>query len=158
MTEMEMVRELRRVVAMVAQQDRRQGRAVGNIDQSKAKVRADLVSAVKERFGYSSKKLRLHSKAAGGRNEGRSIFKRLVAIQRPRTKFAPRGWRRSGRDAAGTWITHGDKLPSRSGVVQLVNSRLHPSLLAPAGVTSSAGAGNGPSRLRLPSIRTWSRR
>ncbi len=51
MTEMEMVRELRRVVAMVAQQDRRNGRAVGNIDQCKAKVRADLVSAVKERFG-----------------------------------------------------------------------------------------------------------
>ena len=53
MTEMEMVRELRRVIAMVAQQDRRQGRAVGNIDQPKAKVRADLSPRSREGRGIA---------------------------------------------------------------------------------------------------------
>ena len=45
MTEMEMVRELRRVVASVA------GQAGGNREKVKAEIRAQLVSAVKERFG-----------------------------------------------------------------------------------------------------------
>ena len=45
MTEMEMVRELRRVVAHMA------GQAGGNREKIKAEVRAELASAIKERFG-----------------------------------------------------------------------------------------------------------
>ncbi len=45
MTEMEMVRELRRVVAETV------GQAGGNREKLKAEIRAQLVSAVKERFG-----------------------------------------------------------------------------------------------------------
>ena len=45
MTEMEMVRELRRVVASVA------GQAGGNREKLKAEIRAQLVLTVKERFG-----------------------------------------------------------------------------------------------------------
>ncbi len=45
MTEMEMVRELRRVVAEAA------GQAGGNREKVKAEIRAQLVSTVKERFG-----------------------------------------------------------------------------------------------------------
>ena len=45
MTEMEMVRKLRRVVASIA------GQAGGNREKLKAEIRAQLVSTVKERFG-----------------------------------------------------------------------------------------------------------
>ena len=45
MTEMEMVRELRRVVAAAV------GQAGGNREKLKAEIREELVSAVKERFG-----------------------------------------------------------------------------------------------------------
>ena len=45
MTEMEMVRDLRHVVASVA------GKAGGNREKLKAEIRAELVSTVKERFG-----------------------------------------------------------------------------------------------------------
>ena len=45
MTEMEMVRELRRMVAESA------GQVGGNREKVKAEVRAQLVSTVKERFG-----------------------------------------------------------------------------------------------------------
>ena len=45
MTEMEMVRELRRVVAQVV------GQAGGNREHLKAAIRAELVEMVKERFG-----------------------------------------------------------------------------------------------------------
>ena len=45
MTEMEMVRELRRVVASVA------GKAGGNREKLKAEIRAELVSMIQERFG-----------------------------------------------------------------------------------------------------------
>ena len=45
MTEMEMVRELRRVVALVA------GQTGGNMEKLKAEIRAQLVSMVQERFG-----------------------------------------------------------------------------------------------------------
>ena len=45
MTEMEMVRELRRVVAEAV------GQASGNREKLKAEIHAQLVSAVKERFG-----------------------------------------------------------------------------------------------------------
>ena len=45
MMEMEMVRELRRVVAEAA------GQAGGNREKVKAEIRAQLVSTVKERFG-----------------------------------------------------------------------------------------------------------
>ena len=45
MTEMEMVRELRRVIAETV------GQAGGNREKVKAKVREELVSVVKERFG-----------------------------------------------------------------------------------------------------------
>ena len=45
MTEMEMVRELRRVVAAAA------GQAGGNREKLKAEILAQLVSTVKERFG-----------------------------------------------------------------------------------------------------------
>ena len=45
MTEMEMVRELRRVVAEAV------GQAGGNREKLKSEIRAQLVSAVKERFG-----------------------------------------------------------------------------------------------------------
>ena len=45
MTEMEMVRELRRVVAAAA------GQVGGNREKVKAEIRARLVSTVKERFG-----------------------------------------------------------------------------------------------------------
>ena len=48
MTEMEMLRELRRVVAHVA------GQAGGNREQIKAEIRQDLVSSVKERFGLGT--------------------------------------------------------------------------------------------------------
>ena len=44
MTEMEMVRELRRVVAAA-------GQVGGNREKVKAEIRARLVSTVKERFG-----------------------------------------------------------------------------------------------------------
>ena len=45
MTEMEMVRELRRVVAQAV------GQAGGNREHLKAVIRAELVEMVKERFG-----------------------------------------------------------------------------------------------------------
>ena len=45
MTEMEMVKELRRVVASAA------GQAGGNREKVKAGIRAKLVSTAKERFG-----------------------------------------------------------------------------------------------------------
>ena len=45
MTEMEMVREFRRVVAKAA------GQAGGNREKVKAEIRVQLVSTVKERFG-----------------------------------------------------------------------------------------------------------
>ena len=45
MTEMEMLKELRNVVASVA------GQAGGNREKVKAEIRAELVSTVKERFG-----------------------------------------------------------------------------------------------------------
>ena len=48
MTEMEMVKELRRVVAHVA------GNAGGNREKVKAEIRGELVSAVKERFGMGT--------------------------------------------------------------------------------------------------------
>ena len=45
MTEMEMLKELRKVVASIA------GQAGGNREAVKAEVRAELVSTIKERFG-----------------------------------------------------------------------------------------------------------
>ena len=48
MTEMEMVRELRRVVAAAA------GQVGGNREKVKAEIRAQLVSTVKERFGQGT--------------------------------------------------------------------------------------------------------
>ena len=48
MTEMEMVQELRRVVASVA------GQAGRNREKLKAGIRAQLVSTVKERFGLGT--------------------------------------------------------------------------------------------------------
>ena len=45
MTEMEMLKELRNVVASIA------GQAGGNREAVKAEIRQELVSAVKERFG-----------------------------------------------------------------------------------------------------------
>ena len=45
MTEMEMLKELRNVVAEAV------GQAGGNREKLKAEIRAQLVSAVKERFG-----------------------------------------------------------------------------------------------------------
>ena len=45
MTEMEMLKELRKVVASIA------GQAGGNREAVKAEIRQELVSAVKERFG-----------------------------------------------------------------------------------------------------------
>ena len=46
MTEMEMLKVLRPLIAKVAGQDRITGRVVGNIEQSKAEVRSKLVAAV----------------------------------------------------------------------------------------------------------------
>ena len=51
MTEMEMLKEFRSIIAAVAGRDRRAGQRVGTIEQVKATVRAELVSTVKERFG-----------------------------------------------------------------------------------------------------------
>ncbi len=48
MTEMEMVRELRRVVAEAA------GQAAGNREKVKAGIRQELVDAVKEKFGLGT--------------------------------------------------------------------------------------------------------
>ena len=48
MTEMEMVQELRRMVASVA------GQAGGNREKLKAETREELVSAVKDRFGLGT--------------------------------------------------------------------------------------------------------
>ena len=45
MTEMEMLKELRKVVASIA------GQAGGNREAVKAEIRAELVSTIKERFG-----------------------------------------------------------------------------------------------------------
>ena len=45
MTEMEMLKELRNVVASIA------GQAGGNREAVKAKIRAEMVSTIKERFG-----------------------------------------------------------------------------------------------------------
>ena len=48
MTEMEMVQELRRIVASVA------GQAGGNREKVKAGIREELVDAVKEKFGLGT--------------------------------------------------------------------------------------------------------
>ena len=51
MTETEMLRELRIIVAKVARVDRASGRAPGHVLQAKEKVREELVLAVKEKYG-----------------------------------------------------------------------------------------------------------
>ncbi len=48
MTEMEMVKELRRVVASVA------GQAAGNLEKVKEGIRQDLVDTVNEKFGLGT--------------------------------------------------------------------------------------------------------
>ena len=51
MTETEMLRELRIIVAKVARVDQASGRAPVHVLQAKEKVREELVSAVREKYG-----------------------------------------------------------------------------------------------------------
>ena len=51
MTETEMLREIRIIVAKVARVDQASGRAPGHVLQVKEKVREELVSAVREKYG-----------------------------------------------------------------------------------------------------------
>ena len=51
MTETEMLREIRIIVAKVAHADQASGRAPGHVPQVKEKVREELVSAVREKYG-----------------------------------------------------------------------------------------------------------
>ena len=51
MTETEMLKELRIIVAKVARADQVPGRAPAHILQAKEQVREELVSAVKEKYG-----------------------------------------------------------------------------------------------------------
>ena len=50
MTETEMLRELRIIVAKVARVDQASGRAPAHVLQAKEKVRDELVSAVREKY------------------------------------------------------------------------------------------------------------
>ena len=50
MSEMEMLRELRRIIAIVAGQDLAAGRVTGTIAQAKDQVREELVAMVQEKF------------------------------------------------------------------------------------------------------------
>ena len=50
MTEGEMVKELKRIIEIVSAQDRIAGNAVGSMLQVRADVRAELVSAVREKW------------------------------------------------------------------------------------------------------------
>ena len=51
MTETEMLKELRIIVARVAHADQASGRAPAHVLQAKEKVREELVSAVREKYG-----------------------------------------------------------------------------------------------------------
>ena len=51
MTETEMLKELRIIVARVAHADQATGRAPAHVLQAKEKVREELVSAVREKYG-----------------------------------------------------------------------------------------------------------
>ena len=51
MTETEMLKELRIIVARVAQADQASGRAPVHVLQAKEKVREELVPAVREKYG-----------------------------------------------------------------------------------------------------------
>ena len=50
MTEMEMLRELRRIIAIVAGQDLAAGRVTGTIAHAKDQVREEVVSMIREKF------------------------------------------------------------------------------------------------------------
>ena len=50
MSEMEMLKELRRVIAIVAEQDLAAERATGTIAHAKDQVREELVAMVQEKF------------------------------------------------------------------------------------------------------------
>ena len=51
MTETEMLKELRIIMARVAHADQASGRAPAHVLQAKEKVREELVSAVREKYG-----------------------------------------------------------------------------------------------------------
>ena len=54
MTEMEMLKALRMVIAKVATDDRRSGKVQGRYENVKAEVRQELVDAVQEKFGLGT--------------------------------------------------------------------------------------------------------